>query len=95
MHNDEQTQWFDPKAIELPPWPHGAFKINTLYDEAGCQYLNDGNGAGILQCPSMGEGKSVGCKGDVEKMERLAVTTCNVLSKEYALKVHRVVVCEW
>ncbi|CAO2658407.1 Nn.00g061300.m01.CDS01 [Neocucurbitaria sp. VM-36] len=91
--NDPATRWSDRDAIKNPPWPHGTFTM-TLFGEDNCQYLNDGNGAGILHCPTMGEGNNVGCKEDSEKGRVSAITQC-LYSLQLTRAYHRVVYCEY
>ncbi|KAF2277836.1 uncharacterized protein EI97DRAFT_274521 [Westerdykella ornata] len=91
--DDKATRWSDRDAINNPPWPHGTFTM-TLFAEENCQYLNDGKGAGILHCPSMGEGNNVGCKEDAEKSQVSAITQC-LYSLALSISYHRAVSCEY
>lgn len=66
----------------------------TVFGEKDCEYLNDGKGAGILKCPSFGEGRYASCKGDLEKDKVTGKKDCLVsltLNRYY----HRVAVCEF
>ncbi|KAI4917827.1 hypothetical protein J4E85_009919, partial [Alternaria conjuncta] len=90
--NDVSRQWLDTSALSTPPWPHGTFTM-PLFGEEDCEYLSDGTNAGVLHCPSMGDGKTVGCKEADEKDDADGVTDCNYPGLER--KVHIVVYCEW
>jgi hypothetical protein len=91
--NDPATRWSDPDALEYPPWPHGTFTL-TLFGEENCEYLSDGNSAGILHCPAMGEGNNVGCKEDDEKGQGSAITQC-LYTSQLTTAYHRAVYCDY
>lgn len=90
--NDVSRQWSEPSDVSNPPWPHGTFTM-PLFGEEDCEYLSDGTNPGVLYCPSMGEGKNVGCKEAEEKKDPGDITDCHYPGLER--KVHRVVYCEW
>lgn len=75
---DYGGSWDDPKAIDNPPWPQGTFAIPevdevTIGGSRTCQYVNDGNGAGSLHCPS--QHSPIGCKEDSEKSQTPPIQT--------------------
>ncbi|KAF1999814.1 hypothetical protein P154DRAFT_620743 [Amniculicola lignicola CBS 123094] len=78
------------EATEVPPWPHGTFTMK-LYGEDNCQYLNDGNGAGILHCPSFGDSNNINCVEDTEKRIIGGGGLCRNPYKDF----HQVAICEW
>ncbi|KAI4619819.1 hypothetical protein J4E83_005676 [Alternaria metachromatica] len=90
--NDVSRQWSDAPALSNPSWPHGTFTM-PLFGEEDCEYLSDGTNPGVLHCPSMGDGKTVGCKEADEKDDADGVTDCNYPGLKR--KVHIVVYCEW
>jgi len=92
VFNDVSRQWSDASALSNPPWPHGTFTM-PLFGEEDCDYLSDGTNPGVLHCPSMGDGETVGCKKADEKDDADGVTDCNYPGLER--KVHVVVYCEW
>jgi hypothetical protein len=71
--DDEKTRWKDNNSEgQIPPaWPQGTFDVPHLHGEDGCQYMNDGNGAGVLHCPSMGDGKVMGCTADEDREKNI------------------------
>lgn len=89
---DNERIWSDMSSLHKPPWPHGTF-VMSLHGEDNCKYLNDGNGAGILHCPSFGDGNNVGCKEETEKSLFGAITDCP--REGVSGSAHRVVYCEW
>ncbi len=90
--NDLSRKWYAPFNILVPPWPHGTFMM-PLFGEKNCKYQSDGTNPGILHCPSMGEGKTVGCKAAAEKDNIKDITDCH--SPGLKTNVHRIVYCEW
>jgi len=64
-----------------------------LFGEEDCEYLSDGTNPGVLHCPSMGLGKTVGCRKADEKDDPDDITDCQYPGLER--KVHVVVYCEW
>ncbi|KAI4693505.1 uncharacterized protein J4E88_001878 [Alternaria novae-zelandiae] len=90
--NDVSRQWSDASALSNPPWPHGTFTM-PLFGEEDCEYQSDGTNPGVLHCPSMGLGKTVGCKKADEKDNPDDITDCQYPGLER--KVHIVVYCEW
>ena len=92
VFNDVSRQWSDASALSNPPWPHGTFTM-PLFGEEDCDYLSDGTNPGVLHCPSMGDGETVGCKKADEKDDADGVTDCNYPGRER--KVHVFVYCEW
>lgn len=58
--------------------------------------MADGTNPGLLHCPSMGEGKNSGCRGDDEKGVERAIKQCKgVGGKGDIVLYHRAVTCEW
>jgi len=90
--NDVSRQWSDTSALSNPPWPHGTFTM-PLFGEKDCEYQSDGTNPGVLHCPSMGFGRTVGCKKADEKDYPDDITDCQYPGLER--KVHVVVYCEW
>jgi prophage maintenance system killer protein len=93
--DDEKTRWpaGDDSALESPPWPWGTFSFTKqLWGEDGCYYLNDGQGAGDLHCPSFGEGK-VNCHEDSDKGNDMIVQC--VYASEVDRAAITVAYCEW
>jgi hypothetical protein len=91
--HDHGKQWRNATAVYHPDFAIGSF-TSKLFGE-DCQYLSNVDTPGFLHCPSFGEGVwgYRECKGDPEKNDPGATTTCYG-QLGYSKRYHRVAICE-
>jgi hypothetical protein len=91
--HDHGKQWRNATAVYHPDFAIGSFTFKLFGED--CQYLSNVDTPGFLHCPSFGEGVwgYRECKGDPEKNDPGATTTCYG-QLGYSKRYHRVAICE-